>query len=125
MQRPRLGLVAGLHSEVGRVQRIRHNQREQQAPDHRDSLLDLAGGSVGDHRVRHGLAGVHLVPRSRGQRENGRDREREDLKKKKKKEMKRRKIQTQTQRKRGLEKVFSFFVFVFEFFSLIFLKFFY
>ena len=57
------------------------------------------------------VAGVRLVPRLRGQQENGRDREREDLEKRKRK-----KIQTQTQQKRGSEKVFSFFVFDFEFF---------
>ena len=99
MQRPCLGSVASLHGEVSRVQRIRHNQREQQAPNHRNPLLDPTGGSVGDHRVRHGLVGIRSVPRLRGQRENGRDREREDLKKKKKR----------------FEKVFSFFVFDFEF----------
>ena len=81
MQRPRLGSVAGLHGEVGRVQRIWHNQREQQASDRRVPLLDLAGGSVGDHRVRHGLAGVRSVPCPRGQRENGRDRKKKEKKK--------------------------------------------
>ncbi|KAL0006131.1 hypothetical protein SO802_013692 [Lithocarpus litseifolius] len=62
VQKPRLGSVASLHGEVGWVQRIRHSQREQQASDRRDPLLDSAVGSVGDHRVRHGLAGVRQVP---------------------------------------------------------------
>ena len=66
MQRPRLGSVAGFHGEVGWVQRIRHNQCEQQAPNHHDPLLDPVGGSVGDHRVRHGLTRVRSVPHPRG-----------------------------------------------------------
>ena len=113
MQRPRLGSVAGLHSEVGQVQRFRHNQREQQARDRRDPLLDPAGGSVGDHRVRHGLAGVrsHIVRVANKKME---ETEKERIwKKRRRKETKRRKIQ----RNRESEKVFSFFVFDFEFFQ--------